>query len=312
MSRFTPLPALAADTIPMSSAPPQRAPITRERVLRAAAQLGALGPDRESVPRLLAALCDAATDARTIAQLVGRDPSISARVLRVANSPYYGQTRTVATIDRACLLLGTDAVRGIAAAACLDRTMSRTAEGSIRASALMDHSLATAVAAEALARDLHPRCAGEAFIGGLLHNLGVPIQLRIDPQGVAAMSALAHGAPDLDIRALEARCASIGHEECAALVFEAWGLPQALVDAARHHHDPFTAQTPYCELAGIEHLAARIALASGHAFGLESAPRDPPDEAMQRLGFEPGRLDALVAEVPRRTQELRNALRLAN
>lgn len=212
-----------------------------------------------SGPNLLAALCDLKADADVIASLVDREPGLAARVLRVANSAFYGNARGVTTVGRALLVLGFDAVRGIAAAACMDRGLVKPREGAIiDFSAVVRHSLGTAVAAEQLARLVQRDLAGEAFIAGLLHNLGLPIQARLDPAGLqAVVDALAID-PTLDLRALEARLTRVGHENCAAVLFESWNLPPLLIDAIRNHHAPFDAPASSGHLALLVHVAAEL------------------------------------------------------
>src|ERR1700692_2204159 len=113
----------------MESNPQTKPSVDRTQILRAAASLGVLGSGANSAPRIMGALCNPAVSPKQVAALVGREPALYARVLRVANSPYYGQSRSITTIDRALVILGTDAVRGIAAAACLDPRLRRRGEG---------------------------------------------------------------------------------------------------------------------------------------------------------------------------------------
>jgi hypothetical protein len=89
-------------------------------ILKAAAAGGIIGTEGGNAPRFLAVLCDPDVSADEVTELVGHDPALTLRVLRVANSAYYGQPRSIARIDRAVGLVGLDAVRGIAAAASGD------------------------------------------------------------------------------------------------------------------------------------------------------------------------------------------------
>jgi len=122
----------------------------------------------------MAALCNSDVSPGEVESLVLGEPALYARVLRIANSAYYGQARSITTLSRAVVVLGLDAVRGIAAAACLDRTLPRGWKHPlVDMNAVVHHSVATAAAAEALARIRHPDLAAEAFVAGLLHkNLG--------------------------------------------------------------------------------------------------------------------------------------------
>lgn len=232
---------------------------SREEILRAAGTIGMLQLRHSSGTNLLAALCDLKADADVIASLVDREPGLAARVLRVANSAFYGHARNITTVGRALLVLGFDAVRGIAAAACMDRGLQRPGEGAmIDLGAVVRHSLGTAVAAEHLARLTRPDLAGEAFIAGLLHNLGLPIQARLDPDGVGKVVAALAEDSGADLRALEAEHTRVGHETCAAVLFESWNLPSLLVECVRHHHAPLEAGGDSGALATLVHLAAGV------------------------------------------------------
>ena len=161
---------------------------TQQQILAAAHELGVINGDAQAAPRLLSALCQPDATAQSISRLIGSEPGLAARVLRVANSPFYGVTRAIATIDRAVVVLGLDAVRGIAAAGCLDRSLSR-GDPLLNMSQLLRHSVATAAAAEALARMSDRSLAPEAFMAGLLHDFGSVLMTRLDPQGMSTLLA---------------------------------------------------------------------------------------------------------------------------
>jgi HD-like signal output (HDOD) protein len=258
---------------------------------------------------MLALLCDPEVEESAIASLIARQPSMYARVLRVANSSYYGHARAITTIDRALLLLGRDAVRSIAAATCFDRTMARSTKGNaIDLQAVARHSLATAAAAEALAAICRRPMASDAFIAGLLHNLGVAVQVQLDPRGIDAMIDANRDGPAFGIRVLEANHASVGHEECLAVVFEAWLMPDSLVAVAGHHHDPMNAPERHVDLTSLVNLGANLGLAMGATSPLEPACLERHLPAMRRLGLDDEQLDAVAAQLPARAAELGSAL----
>jgi HD-like signal output (HDOD) protein len=286
-----------------------KSPVDRTQILRAAASLGVLGTGSNGAPRIMAALCNPDVSSREVAALVGKEPALYARVLRVANSPYYGQSRSITTIDRALVVLGVDAVRGIAAAACLDRSLPRRGEDSVvDIKSLIRHSIATAASAESLARIRRPALAAEAFIAGLLHNLGIVVQLQLDAPGLQTMIKLREAGDVRDMRALELDCVVIGHEECVGVIFEAWQLPESLIAAARDHHDPMGAAPPHRELAALINLGANLGLAGGSTFGLEPSqvPRNAP--AMASLQLDDDQMDGIAIDMPARVAALRSAL----
>jgi HD-like signal output (HDOD) protein len=286
-----------------------RPAIDRAQILNAAANLGIMGSSADSAPRVLALLCDPDSDESEIASLVASQPSMYARVLRVANSAYYGYPRSIKTVDRALLLLGRDAVRSIAAATCFDRTMARSMRGTaIDMQRVAHHCLATAVAAEALAAISRRQIPSEAFIGGLLHNLGIAVQVQLDPRGVDAMIDANRNGAACAIRVLESNHASVGHEECLAVVFEAWKLPASLVAVAGHHHAPMHAPEPHRDLTSLVNLGANLALALGPTTTLEPVPTGRHLPAMRWLGLDDEHLDTVATQLPARLAELESAL----
>jgi HD-like signal output (HDOD) protein len=289
-----------------SSAKPQ---VDRALVLQAAASLGLLGSGASSLARLMSMLCDQKVSGQEIASLIENHPVLCARVLRVANSAYYGQLRSVTTIKRAVLLLGLDGVRGIAAAACVDRAMPRrTKVALIDMPALLRHSLATAVAAESLARIRHPSLASEAFIAGVMHNLGVAVQVCIDTSGINAMIEARRADPVRNIRELEFEHSTVRHEECVAIIFDDWQLPDSLVAATGHHHNPVESPEAHRELTTLVHLGAMLALGSGHTFSLEPAPVKLDLHAADRIGLCESDLDSVATALPERVESLLGAL----
>lgn len=288
---------------------PVKSAIDRAQILKAAATLGIVGSGADFASRMLSVLCDPQVDGSEIATLIARQPPIYARVLRVANSPFYGQPRSITTIERALILLGRDAVRGIAVASCFDRAMVRSMKGSaLNLQAMTRHSLATAAAAEAIATVARPALAPEAFIAGLLHNLGIPVQAQLDPDAIDAMIDANRKGSACGIRMLESAHAKVGHEECLAAVFEAWQMPASLVAVASHHHAPMDAPEPARDLTALVNLGASLALAIGCGYGLEPAPLAHHLPAVRWLGLTDENLDLATSRLTARLPELDAAL----
>lgn len=280
-----------------------------EAILEAARSIGTLTAGAWAAPRILAMLCNPLVGAEEVGRVIGHEPGLAARVLRVANSAFYGLTRSVSTVDRAVVVLGLDAVRGVAAAACLERTLPAAgADSALEPDALLRHSIAVAAAAEALGRIRHRALAGEAFIAGLLHDFGLMVQLRLDPAGMHAMLRLLRSEPGAEVRFIEQQRIKIGHERCAAVVFEAWNLPESLVESVRHHHAPLAAADAHRPLAALVHAADQLALAAGIHFALEPAPHPVAPAVMDFLGLCESDFAAISAALPERAATLQRAL----
>lgn len=276
--------------------------ITDADIVRAATSLGVIGGDTHAAHRILAALCDSNLDSRQVAEIIQREPGLSARVLKVANSAFYGSSRHIATVDRALVLLGLDAVRGIAAAACLDRSVARRSpKAAISPQALTHHCVASAFAAESLTKRCGRSSAPEAFMAALLHDFGVPVQERLDSAGVMKLIEALQNDTDAQPAALEAQLVQVGHARCAEVVFENWNLPPAIVRAVRYHDNPAPAPGPVRELTTLVHLGVQCALEAGFTHPLEPRQMRVPREPLLRsLGMEEDVIAPIVAGLSER------------
>jgi HD-like signal output (HDOD) protein len=278
----------------------------RKTVLQAAASLRLTGLNAPASAHLITMLCDETVAADELALRIEREPVLSARVLRVANSAFYGQQRTVVTMRRAVLVLGVNALRGIAAAACICQVVPSRLAVLPDVSSWLQHSLATALASEMLASRRAPELSPGAFIAGLLHNLGVLLQTVVNPQGMAAMMAARGAHPHRDIRELEQEHSVPSHEKIIGLVFEDWQLPPALVCAAMHHHHPAEAPQAFRNLAELVGTSAHLALAFGNTYSLEPAPTGSEGENKSKglLSLPADELAAFQGQLQRRLSYL--------
>lgn len=283
--------------------------VTRSRILESAMALGALGTGQNTIALILATLCNPQATAEQVARAIAQEPGLAARVLRVANSAYYGASGSVATLERAFVLLGVDAVRGIAAAACLNRATSRMVRTSpVDMGAMLRHSIGTAAAAEALARIARRSLAPEAFIAGLLHDFGTTLQLQLDRDGLAALASALRAEPLLDLRQAEERLVGVGHEFAAAVVFEAWKLPATVFDVVRHHHDPVAAPEAVRMLASLVHLGDHLSIACGQGYDLESAVGPVRGDVLAMLPLLPQDIERVAEALPDKVRELQRVL----
>lgn len=275
---------------------------TDAEIVKAASSLGLLGSGSHTAHRILAALCDPNLGTREIVALVEREPGLAARVLKVANSAYYGQSRSIATLDRALVILGIDAVRGITAAACLDRSITRRSHiAGIDPRTLVNHSVASAFAAEQLSRLSRRGVASEAFMAALLHDFGVPVQERLDAPGVEALIGALRADPDADPVRLEQSLVKVTHTRCARVVFENWQMPLSIVLAASHHEEPAGAPGPARELTTLVHLGVQLALEAGFTYPMKPRQmRVPREPLLQSLGLTEEGVAGIVATLPER------------
>jgi HD-like signal output (HDOD) protein len=286
-----------------------RSDISKEDIIKAAGAPGALGAGANSARRVLGVLYKPDVSARDVGTVVSQAPGLTANVLRVANSAYYAQSHSVSTIERAVALLGLDMVRTIAAAACMRDSVMRSTPPSIYDNAaLIQHSVATALATDALSRIIHPPLAAEAFVAGLLHDLGIAVQARLCPDGMAAIVQAIAADPTQAVESLEADLVTVGHARCAAVVFDEWKLPTTLIAAVKHHHDPEAAPEQHQRLTALVHLGNHVSLTSGYGFPGERMSAGLQTQSLATLGLTPADIDTVAAALPEQLSIWQRAL----
>lgn len=282
------------------------APIMAPEIIAAAKALGA-GGGGPGVAQLLTMLFDEQVDVDRLLRRLKAEPALAARVLKVANSAFYKRAGTVGTLERATQVLGLAAIRGIAAAGCMDRLPMPALAGSLCSEQFARHSLAVAAAAQALSQRAGAGVDAEAFTAGLLHDVGIVLLARLRPQAMSALSQQSMPNALAGLRA-EHQVLGVEHTTCAALLAQTWGLPDWLVSALQAHHSPRSDG----RVVGLDALPALLSLADNAAseagiglWPLCAAPLDPG--ALDALGLERAVCAEVAAGLPQALQRLTGA-----
>lgn len=239
--------------------------------------------------RVLDVLDDPDAAAVDLAGVIETDLALSARVMHLANSPYYGQARQVSSALRAVTVLGFGTVRALAAIAAAGLFDD---DAQAPPAFFWPHSTATAAAAALVARRTgHP--ASEAFSAGLLHDLGVALLDRYAPTTYRAAILEPADSPEA-LADREREAVGATHTEAAAAVLEAWQFPVSFVNAVRDHHEDGDISPLAAVVAAGESLAARVGAA-----GIEQP--EPIEISFARCGLELDLVDDLVEAATRET-----------
>jgi HD-like signal output (HDOD) protein len=194
-----------------------------------------------SLPHILMKLievCNREPDTiKEISQIIDKDVSLSARLLRMVNSVYYGLPNKVAGIDHALLLLGTNAVKNIAVSASVFQAFDQARDSSVfRLKLFWWHSLMCATLAKLIAEKISYPAPDEAFLSGLLHDIGKLVLLGNFPKEYAEILESHRSKPDLFL-AGETRLGAT-HCEVGAWMINRWNLQSFMADAVLYHHEP--------------------------------------------------------------------------
>lgn len=242
--------------------------------------------------------------AEDLAKLVEKDPSLTAQIVRYAQSPFYGYQGKVASVRQAISrVLGYDMVMNIALGVAAARPFKVPPEGPLGLIAFWRHATYSAALCQALC-NIMPRAhrprPGTAYLVGLLHNFGYLLLGHLFPKEFALLHRAVAKEPETPIVELEQRLLGVTHMELGAWLMEAWSMPAEIIVVQKEHHN-----TDYDGVhADYVHL---VALADRLLKGMElgdAASDTLPTEMLATMGLEREQ----VLKVLERTVESREEL----
>ncbi|MBN2331728.1 MAG: HDOD domain-containing protein [Deltaproteobacteria bacterium] len=193
------------------------------------------------VPKLLELMQNPNTNAADLTAVISRDPALAAKVLKVANSAYYGFPQKIADVKHAVALLGFNMVKSLAISIGIIKSLPRGRRPSpyFSAAGLWLHSLAVATAMQELGR----RFAGAddreyLFIVGLLHDLGKVVLDQFFPELFQEVLERANVGQQSKLHLVEREIIGIDHCEVSAMLLTRWKFPAKIVQPVAGHHQP--------------------------------------------------------------------------
>jgi len=244
------------------------------------------------VARLIEAIDNPKVTAAMMGALIEQDQVLTARILKVANSSFYSFPRQIGTVQLALVVMGFDAVKELALGLSAQAAFrAESAHPRFQSDRFWQHSLAVAGTCRLLASQLRTLPPGEAFVAGLLHDIGKLILNQYLPKEFAEIQT-GLSAPEALPEAVERTVIGVTHGEIGSWLGERWNLPAPLCQAMRWHGEPWlgTGESAFPLLVHIsdwlahrqnlgeagtpaqEKLDVRAVEAMRHQFGL--APED--------------------------------------
>jgi len=223
--------------------------LSNDQLALLAGGVGMLPSAPAAFQEILACLQNPAASLADAAQIIGRDVAMVANIMKLVNSAFFGSRRPITTTDRAVAYLGMDTLGALVLGHSVFQSGVATGIAGFSLEKLWQHSLQTGLAARAIAfsENLPAAKADEAFLAGVLHDVG---------KVVFATKAAAHSndTSAVDIVAqMEAH-----HAEVGAYLLGLWGFPNLIVEAVAFHHTPGLASEKGLGLPGIVHIADRL------------------------------------------------------
>ncbi len=242
--------------------------------------------------KLDALISDPESSNEDIGALIKSDPSLTARLLKIVNTPYYGYAAKIDDITRAVTLIGTRELKMLVLATCVTEAFDGIPASMVDLNGFWRHSMACALAAGIIAQHTNHTNPQQAFSAGLLHDIGFLV--------------LCQAVPDLTLRAVEAtpekplheaevEVIGFDHAAVGAALIRNWGLPAALAEIIEHHHKPFESKEQQLMNALV---AAADAIALNVADGQpEQAALILDDALLQTVNLSPDLISPIIEKV---------------
>jgi putative nucleotidyltransferase with HDIG domain len=211
-----------------------------------------------------------------LANVISADQALAARLLRLANSAYYGYARRIGNVREAVILLGTRTVRSVVIATSIIDSLRVPDVAPFKQELFWAHSVSVGLAAEAIVRVTKVASPEDAFTAGVLHDMGKLAIMLSEPQ--LFRSVVERVLAGAEHREAEVDLLGVSHNEVGGRLARRWNFPDALVEAITHHH----AETPGNSIASLaDAVAAANAVCNdaGLACGFDWGEIDTSDRA---------------------------------
>lgn len=203
--------------------------------------------------KLMDACNNADTGAQELCQIIQCDPSLSMELLRISNSSLYGCSGQIRTIEHAAVMLGVKGLRDLALSAAAAEVFCGNENQNLASQQLWHHSLGCATVARILAENVPEVSPEEAFVAGLVHDVGKLIFIEVLKDNYDLLPKALNGISTIEEEEQNYGCS---HAELGRRCGEEWGLPGEISDAITYHHSADEAAST--ELASVVGVANQI------------------------------------------------------
>jgi putative nucleotidyltransferase with HDIG domain len=256
--------------------------------------------------RLLALIDDPDMSVSQIEDILKHDAGLTANILKLANSAYFGIPSKVGSVRQAVLILGLKRLIQMVIASCVSAIMDKPVPGyDLPPGELWRHSIAVSVAAEGLVKELNIGAKEEIFTAALLHDVGKLILGSFVQDDFAKIEAALK--QDVSFEAAEDMVLGTNHADMGARILTQWSLPSDIVNAVRWHHTPESAESADTML-DIVHVANVLCLMMGIGAGSDGMHYEPSDAVIERLGLGSENLEKVASQTLQWANEMSDVL----
>lgn len=277
---------------------------TNEKSLKAKIldNIDELPPLPQVVAKVIAQISDPNSGTKEIAELIETDQAIATKVLKIANSAYYGMSGKISSIQHAATVLGNKTMGEIVTVAGSEDTLDRKLPGyGYDSKDLWEHSLAVAFGSKIVADLTNPNLVNDAYTAGLIHDVGKIILDRHVLEQKEEIESFMENEEKTFLDA-ESHFFSFNHAEIAFEVGKNWNFPESISAAIRGHHHPSNSDNT--DLAYILHMSDYIARLAGIGYDNDDFLYDIEDGTMDYLSLTQDDVSDIVLKVSESMQNI--------
>ncbi len=240
----------------------------------------------DAVLKALKMLNDPKSNAADVAEILSRDEGLTVRILKLANSAYYGLPRQVTNLSEAVAILGFKTVKSIVLAASVYTYVNKGFDGyALQRGDLWRHSLAVALVSKMVAERKKSCDPEEAFIAGVLHDIGKIVLSEYVRFGFSLIMKMAEE-EQVPFMEAERRVLGFDHAEIGGKIIEQWNLPPVYAAVARFHHEPDLAPQEHSKVVDTVHVSNLCVLMLGVGIGSDGLLYPLSERALSNVGIE--------------------------
>lgn len=257
----------------------------------------------------LAAMEDSESSLDQVVAIIEYDQAITANVLRICNSAYYGLNRKVHSLRQAMVLLGNAQIKEIILAGTVVRFFRSYNKGyALARGELWKHAVGAAVIARIICRHVRKAEPPSLFTAALLHDVG-KVVLNFFVDGYFDRIITLVNEKDYSFLEAEAEILGINHAELGARIAESWSFPEDIVCAIRLHHNPEKDNSD-SQILPIVYLANIITLSMGIGVGRDGLSYRGQEKIMKDFGFKARDLQEIIITFYDEFNKIRDILQL--
>jgi len=247
---------------------------------------------------------DPRSTAHDLHKIVRNDPALSARVLRVVNSAFYGLPGQIGSIDRAIMLLGLNAVKNIAIAASIGKMFKTSVMcDDFSGKDLWTHSVAVGATNKLITASIGLLLPDEAFLAGLMHDIGLVAIMQCHAGDIPRIVELTKSG--IPFTQAERQVIGSDHQEVGAALTTKWKFPRSFQYVTGFHHNPADLAKENRLLTTVTYISDTVCAREGIGMKITVETEEISQEILDEIGISTKQLDEITGQIEKELEMVR-------